>query len=249
MLTETFLHVPGIGRDTERGLWEQGCLTWSDYLSDPSRFSVGSASRELTRQTVEDSVVALDAGNHQYFHHALGLGEAWRAWPEFKDRTVYLDIETDGGRYGDAVTTIGLWDGKEFTALVKGQDLENFRDLISHYSMIVTFFGSGFDLPMLQKRFPGLVFDQIHLDLCPTFRRVGVRGGLKKIEVQMGLSRGEDTQGLSGLDAIRLWREYQRGRQASLDRLIAYNREDVVNLEHLTQIAYDRLRTSLRGLM
>jgi len=248
MLTQTFLHVPGVGRETEHALWEQGCLTWQDFLAEPGRFSVGSASPDLARATISESVEALATGNHQFFHRALGLSEAWRAWPDFRDRTVYLDIETDGGRYGEAVTTIGLWDGHEFTALVKGRDLENFRDIISHYSMIVTFFGSGFDLPMLLKRFPGLVFDQIHLDLCPTFRKVGVRGGLKKIEVQMGLSRGDDTNGLTGLDAIRLWREYQRGRESSLETLIAYNREDVVNLEHLADVAYQRLRASLRGL-
>lgn len=247
MLTQTFLHVPGIGRETERGLWEQGCATWDDYLAAPDRWSVGSASHELTRTTLAASVDALAQRRHQYFEQALGASEAWRAWPEFRDACVYLDIETDGTPRGDAVTTIGLWDGREFTVLVKGRDLENFRDVISRYSMIVTFFGGGFDLPMLRKRFPGIVFDQIHLDLCPTFRKIGVRGGLKRIEKQFGLSRADDTDGLSGLDAIRLWREYQRGREASLETLIAYNREDVVNLEALAEIAYGRLRASLRG--
>ncbi len=138
---------------------------------------------------------------------------------------------------------VGLYDGKDFQCLVKGDNLENFRDIISNYSMIVTFFGSGFDLPMLTKRFPGLKFDQLHIDLCPTLRRVGIRGGLKKIEKEIGISRGDELEGLNGYDAILLWQRYQRNRDDSaLEKLIAYNREDVVNLEKLAEIAFEKLK-------
>lgn len=190
-------------------------------------------------------MVALAERNHQFFETGLGNREAWRAWPEFSDRVCYLDIETDGGQSGDSITTVGMYDGKEFICLVKGQDLGSFPDVISRYGMIVTFFGQGFDIPMLKKAFPQVPFDQIHLDLCFALKRVGVRGGLKKIEKQFGINRGEDTDGLSGLDAIRLWREYMRGRDASLQTLIDYNREDVVNLETLAAITYGRLRADL----
>ena len=79
------------------------------------------------------------------------------------------------------------------------------------------------------------------MDLCHTLKRLGYRGGLKKIEKQLGINRGEDTDGLNGMDAIRLWREYLRGNEASLDTLIAYNQEDVVNLERLAEIAYSKM--------
>jgi len=141
------------------------------------------------------------------------------------------------------VTVIGLYDGKEFQCLVKGDNLENFRDIISNYSMVVTFFGSGFDIPVLQKRFPGIQLDQIHLDLCPALKRVGVRGGLKKIEKHLGINRSPETEGLNGYDAILLWRQFERNRnESALERLMAYNREDVVNLERLAEFAYDRLQ-------
>jgi uncharacterized protein len=39
--------------------------------------------------------------------------------------------------------------------------------------------------------------------------------------------------------AVRLWREYKRGRKSALDTLLAYNIEDVVNLEHLMYSAYN----------
>lgn len=242
MLERTFIHIPGVGEETERSLWRQGCSTWHHLLAEPDRFSCGTAGRDDVRGILERSVTSLSQGDHQFFRRGLGTKEAWRALPDFKKSCVYLDIETDGGQSGDSITTIGMYDGETYTCLVKGQDLENFRDLISNYSMIVTFFGTGFDIPMLQKRFRDVQFDQIHLDLCPTLRRLGYRGGLKKIEKQLGISRGDDTDGLNGLDAIRLWRRYLHLRDdKALETLIAYNREDVVNMVHLADIAYEGL--------
>lgn len=196
----------------------------------------------MVQKGCEDAVAALDGNDFPYFASALGSRESWRAWPEFRNRAVYLDIETDGGDTGDAVTTIGLYDGHRFTCLVRDQDLHEFPEIMSQYSMVVTFYGAGFDLPMLKKAFRGMEFPQVHLDLCFAFRQLGVRGGLKKIEKQMGIARGDDTDGLNGLDAIRLWREYQRGSDSALETLIEYNKEDVVNLETLTDILYQRMR-------
>jgi hypothetical protein len=246
VLTRTFLHIDGVGATTERSLWAQGCEDWDGFLADPSRYSVGTAGTEAVERAVRKSKSKLEKREHQFFRRALGLAEAWRAWPEFRDSCVYLDIETDGGSSGNSITTIGLYDGKEYVCLIQGQDLENFRDLITRYSMIVTFFGSGFDVPMLSKRFPDVKFDQIHLDLCPTLRRIGLHGGLKKIERELGIDRGEETAGLDGLAAIRLWRAYRmQGNERALRTLIAYNRQDVVNLETLAQYAYDHLRAQV----
>lgn len=244
MLQRTFCHVPGIGVTAERALWDQGCESWDSYLADPMRYSIGSADRDVARQVIEASRDALAGRRHQYFTHALGLGESWRAWEEFRDACVYLDIETDGGRHGSSITTIGLYDGREFQCLVQGHDLDSFRDIISHYAMVVTFFGSQFDMPLLQKRFRGQWFDQIHIDLCFALRKLGYKGGLKRIEKELGIARSEETDGLSGRDAIYLWQAYRRGHDASLERLIAYNREDVVNLETLADIAFTRLSAS-----
>lgn len=244
MLERTFLHIPGVGEHTERTLWAAGCHSWSDLASGLDRFSCGTAGSVEVARHLDRSRESLDNGHHQYFARALGASAAWRAWPEFRHRCVYLDIETDGGNTGAAITTIGLYDGKGFVGLVRDVDLGNFPDIISDYSMIVTFFGASFDLPMLQKRFGTVRFDQIHLDLCPTLRKLGLKGGLKSIEKQLGLTRGEDTDGLTGLDAIRLWRQHQRGHKTALETLLAYNREDVVNLETLTEYAYNRLKAT-----
>ena len=247
MLTRTFIHVPGLGAHTERELWRQGCVTWERFLQSPEEFQTGGCDRGLFERSVSGSVEALSIGNHQFFQSGLGSREAWRAWPEFRRKCVYLDIETDGGMGADSITCVGLYDGQAFRCLIAGEDLGLFPDIISHYSMIVTFFGSGFDLPMLRRAFPQFHQDHIHLDLCPTLKRLGYRGGLKKIEKQMGIARGDDTDGLDGKDAIRLWRMHQRGDRRALDTLIAYNQEDVVNMERLAEIAYDKLARQTLG--
>lgn len=244
MLERTFVHIPGVGRHTERALWSAGCHTWSDLAGGLDRYSTGTANRSDVSLHLETSQRSLEEGWHQYFAPRLGMNEAWRAWPEFRHRCVYLDIETDGGQSGGAITTIGLYDGKEFTGLVRDIDLGNFPDIISQYSMIVTFFGAGFDLPVIQKRFPTLRLDQIHLDLCPTLKKVGLRGGLKSIERHLDIIRSPRTAGLTGYDAVRLWREYLRGKDDSLEILLEYNREDVVNLEALAEHAYNRLKAT-----
>ncbi len=242
MLERTFVHIPGVGSTTEKLLWRQGCLSWHHLLSNLDKYSVGSADPKVVRATLEKSISALEKKEHQFFARRLNPRDAWRAFPAFRDNCVYLDIETDGGNSPASITTIGLYDGKEFRCLIKGQDLGNFPDIISNYSMIVTFFGTGFDIPVLQKAFKTTKLDQIHVDLCPVLRRLGVRGGLKKIEMGLGIERDPRTVGLNGLDAIKLWRKYQvLGDENALATLIAYNREDVVNLEKLADYTFGKM--------
>jgi len=243
VLENTFVHIPGLGLETERSLWDQGCVCWGDLLAGLDRYSVGQAERGVVKRTLDKSVKSLEKRDGSFFRKGLGLKDAWRAFPDFRDSCAYVDIETDGGQSGASITTIGVFDGVDYRCLVKGQDLQEFPELISRYGMIVSFYGANFDLPMLEKRFPDMRFSQIHLDLCPTLRQIGVVGGLKRIEKQLGISRGEDTEGMGGLDAIRLWRRYTTLRdEQALETLIAYNREDVVNLEYLAQYAYEHLK-------
>lgn len=247
MLRQTFIHIPGIGKETERSLWSQGCVDWATFLENRGEFNLNGAEAELVHRYVNESHEALERQEHQYFRLRLSASEAWRAWPDFRSSCVYLDIETDGGQQGNAITLIGLYDGVDFKGLVKGVDLENFRDEISRSSMIVSFFGLGFDVPMLIKRFKDVPMDHIHMDLASTLKKIGFRGGLKKIEKQLGWSRGPGIDGLTGLDAIRLWNEYCRGKAKSLEILLEYNRADVVNLERLAEIAYAQLSALTRG--
>ena len=70
-------------------------------------------------------------------------------------------------------------------------------------------------------------------------RSLGITGGLKGCEKKLGIDRKE-LDGVDGYFAVLLWREYLKsGNRAALDTLLAYNIEDVVNLETLMVIAYN----------
>jgi uncharacterized protein YprB with RNaseH-like and TPR domain len=82
----------------------------------------------------------------------------------------------------------------------------------------------------------------LHLDLCPLLRRLGLRGGLKVVERQVGLSRSPETDGLNGWDAVHLWWRYvDYNDERALATLLRYNREDVVHLSPLLALVYERL--------
>lgn len=246
MLRKTFRHLPGIGAETEARLWANGIDDWETLFDQIETAPVGAANRQEIAQLLYFHLQAYDNQQWEQLQGFLGLPLAWRAFRDLEPNCLYLDIETNGGNRGADITMIGLYDGQEFRALVKGQDLDEFEDAVDEASMFVTFFGSGFDIPMLRKKFSPYCFNKMHMDLCPTLRGLGYKGGLKKIEAQLGLERVESTQGLSGFDAVKLWNRYSGlGDESALELLTAYNREDVVNLQWLAHFAVDRLEAEL----
>ncbi len=46
---------------------------------------------------------------------------------------------------------------------------------------------------------------------------------------------------LTGFDAVRLWKQYERGDQDALDKLIKYNKEDIVNLKTIIELTYPKM--------
>jgi len=241
MLNASFIHIPGVGAKTEQRIWSAGVTSWRSFLADPSAAGLSAAATARIARSVEESLLRLDRSDHRFFASRLARREHWRAYPEFVDRIAYLDIETTS-LDGDDVTIIGLSDGRDIRVYQKGKDLEQFCEDIGGYGLIVTFFGSCFDVPFLCRRFPDLAFDHLHIDLCHALRRLGLTGGLKSIERRLGITRAPETEGLDGWDAVRLWREWERGSQEALDLLLAYNREDVRNMQLLLDYAYPRLR-------
>ena len=109
--------------------------------------------------------------------------------------------------------------------------------------------GAGFDHRFLQAAFPRLGLPPIHIDLRPTTRKLGLTGGLKAIEASLGLERDRAIRDLSGFDAVRMWRRYQRGDRGALDLLVEYNRADVIHLKTILEICYARLAAETRRLL
>jgi len=243
MLRQTFLHIDGVGYRTEERLWRAGVGSWDEFPKRSGRARIGG---RLARE-IEDELVrsddALRRGQHRYFASTLPRRETWRTWPEFRKDVAFLDIETTGLSMGrDAVTVVGVYDGRRERSYVRGVNLSALPGALAGKKLLVTFNGIRFDVPFLRKAFHRLNLDQIQLDVMYPLRRLGYTGGLKAVEQQLGLERGDETEGLSGADAVRLWSEYRKGDEGALDLLLEYNMEDVVNLEPLVERAYRELR-------
>lgn len=233
MLASTFVHVPGIGYVTERRIWEMGALTWPQFLDLHPGLDLSEGKKALLIPLVEESVARLEARDHAFFARILSSRDHWRAVSEFRDELAYLDIETTGCGWDDQITVIGLYDGFDMRAFVRGVNLDEFPAAVLRFKMLATFFGSGFDLPFIRRTFHDLSLDQLHVDLCFLMRRLGLSGGLKRVEGALGIRRRPETDGLDGFDAVRLWNEYRRGSGEALELLLLYNREDVMNMEAL----------------
>lgn len=261
MLPRTLLFLPGIGPVREGRLWKRGIETWADYRALPRVQGIRPRTKERHDQLLllAESALRSDPG---FFAHVLPPGEHWRAFPHFREGAAYIDIETTGDRENQ-VTVVGVRHAGQSRAFVKaaGQPREETwpcggvecadytPDAVTHFvrsaTTLVTFNGASFDLPVLQNegvRFPAVP----HVDLRPALARAGYEGGLKRIEETLGLGRAGDLKGLSGWDAVKLWRRWERdGDRAALDRLVAYNVADFENLEPLADVAFRTLEAQL----
>jgi len=238
MLKNTFIHIQGIGAITEQRLWESGIRDW-DAIGGDLPSPVAPRRKHFLLNGIEESWRHFDGCNPSYFSKLLPANQSWRLFPEFRDSTVYLDIETTGlDRYFNTITTIALYDGQEIKTYVHGQNLDDFIDEIYKYKVIVTYNGKSFDVPFLEHHF-NIRLRQAHIDLRYVLSSLGFRGGLKGCERQLGMDRG-DLKDIDGFFAVLLWEEYQRtGEQKTLDTLLAYNIQDTINLENLMVTAYN----------
>lgn len=144
----------------------------------------------------------------------------------------YLDIETDER---NAVTVVGLYRPDRGIVQLVGDEIS--RDALlaalEGVDIIVTYNGSRFDIPVLEKRLGvDLRTRFASLDLMYECWRRRLFGGLKAVERRLGIGRG--VADVDGREAMRLWRRHIDENDASaLDVLVAYNRDDVLNLVEL----------------
>ena len=147
----------------------------------------------------------------------------------------YLDIETcPAGQ----VTVVGIYrEDRGFRQLVGGQITDvAVWEALDGADTLCTYNGDRFDLPILERQTRLELRSHFRsLDLLRECRRVGLKGGLKRMEERFGIARA--TRGMNGWDALHLWSRYQsQGDQEALRLLLEYNREDVMNLIQLERI-------------
>ncbi len=241
MLRQTFCHIKGVSEKGESALWHAGIQDWHQFFEPSDRLDkMLSANKIKTLTTwLQDSESALDRRDHRFFSGFLPPQAHWRLFREFRDRTAYVDIETTGlSKESNEITTIALYDGQTIRHYINGVNLEAFPEDIQAYDLLVTYNGKCFDLPFMAKFFQ-IEFHHSHIDLRYVLKSLGYSGGLKGCEKQFGLAR-RDLEGVDGYFAVLLWQTYQSTKQTNaLETLLAYNIEDVINLEFLMHQAYN----------
>jgi len=168
-------------------------------------------------------------------------------------RWLALDIETTGlAPPYSRVTVVGICGhATGFAPVALVADDAGWEERLAGYlcdtDVLVTFNGTGFDVPFLcgtlgwgPERFP-----PFHVDLCPLWRRLGYKGGLKRVQVQLGFVRETDLAELDGYAAVLLWKSHRSGHPGALPTLVRYCLEDVVVLLPMAREAYDRAAADL----
>ena len=155
------------------------------------------------------------------------------------DIEAYLDIETTGLSPTDCmVTVVGIYvcNGED-TRVVQlvGNDItaESILEALEGVRIIHTYNGSRFDLPFLRYCL-GIDLSRMypHRDLMYDCWRNNLYGGLKAVERQLGIERR--LKDMNGYEAVRLWWKYVDSFDLdALNKLLEYNKEDVVNLRFL----------------
>ncbi|MDY6971398.1 MAG: ribonuclease H-like domain-containing protein [Thermodesulfobacteriota bacterium] len=240
MLEHTFIHIPGIGEKTEQILWKRGIRTWHDFLTH-QEVVFSPARDEMVRQDLKTSIGHCE--DIKFFQSRLPSRDMWRLFEAFKDKSVYLDIETSGGfQEVDEITVIGLYDGKTVKSFVNGINLDEFEVAIAEYDLVITFSGTSFDLPFIRRWFKNIYLPPAHIDLRFLLKKLGYKGGLKKIEKDLGITREHEIAAMDGYAAVLLWKAYQWGDKSALERLIQYNTADIVNLRPIMEIGYHEMK-------
>jgi hypothetical protein len=248
MIQNSFIFMPRITQNKEKIIWSQGINCWDDFLKEKSIKGITEAKKPSYNRLIEDAKKHLYDENAGFFKSTVPTGETWRLYNTFKEDVCYLDIETTG-YYGD-ITVLGLYDGYNTKTFVKGESLfkDRIEEELSRYKMFITFNGASFDLPVIRRQF-NIDFNVPHIDLRFAAKKIGLSGGLKKIEQEIGINRAEEVQGVTGEDAVMLWRQYRAtGEKKYLDLLVQYNEEDIVNLKQLSEYVIPRLWKQTRNV-
>jgi len=240
MIRNSFIFLNNIGYSKEKSLWNSGILSWDDFLKKGMISGISKISKEKNNKKIMDAERALDNKNAEFFKIYFPKKENWRLYDEFRDYSLFLDIETD--EYSKP-TVISLSDGYDCKTFIRGfnLDFKIIEKIISNYKMIVTFNGLSFDLRILRRYLK--LNNKILLDLRPVFVRLGYNKGLKDIERIFRIKRDKRVEVLRGEDALFLWNSFLKTKNTEhLKLLIEYNYYDAYNLKPLAEIAYKKMK-------
>ncbi len=247
MIRNSFCFLPGISAQRESKIWQSGIHEWKHFIDAKKVTGLSDERKQIHDSLLKHAHSQLLEENAHWFASIMPKNQHWRLYNQFKDDACFLDIETDG-YYGN-ITVVGIYDGKEAHTFVRGINLDKklISNVLSRHKIMLTFNGSSFDLPVI-KRYFNLTPNMPHIDLRHVCAKVGLTGGLKKIEGDLGIKRPEEVQGITGMEAVYLWQNYQGTQNRKyLDLLVQYNTEDIINLPKIAESVIPALWKEVRG--
>jgi uncharacterized protein YprB with RNaseH-like and TPR domain len=192
------------------------------------------------------ALAALAADDPLPLTTALPGTEQWRVLHAWHEQATFFDIETSGLEPESAVTLVVCLHRGRLLRFLKDENLDDFLPLLDEVKLLVSFNGSGFDVPRIESRFHVPRIPCAHLDLRWACHHCGWRGGLKNIERALGLVRPPDLRGLGGAEAVWLWRQWEETRRPAARRLLErYCAADVLSLRWLAAIVLAERRCAV----
>lgn len=249
MIQSSFIFLPKISNKKEQNIWKQGIKNWNDFLKAESIKGISKKAKAFYDLKIREAKKELADDNSFYFQKLLPSTETWRLYEYFKEDCCFLDIESY--EYGKNIIIVGLYDGIDTKIMVKNINLNMniLKKELEKYKIIITFNGSSFDIPNINKYYPKTIPEIAHIDLRHASVKVGLKGGLKMIEEQLNIKRPQHLKAY-GENPIDLWRAFKAsGDKEYLDLLIQYNEEDIINLKPLMEYVYEKLKSIHGGLM
>ncbi len=246
MITNTFIFLERIGDKLEQNIWKNGVYSWENFLKRNTIKGLSRHRKLYYDRKILNARKALYNFDSSYFIDLLPQSETWRLYEFFKDDSVFLDIETTGlSKNNDDITIFGLYDGINTKIMINGInfDYASLKKELQKYKLIVTFNGASFDLPFIEKRYPGLIPKIPNFDVKSVTNKLGLKGGLKNIEKSLEIKRTQIIDKFYGGDALTLWRMYHAtGDDYYLNLLIEYNEYDIINLKIVAEHCVKKMK-------
>ncbi len=231
MIDQTFLHCKGIGPTSQQKLFDAGFNNWQAALDNSEKLPLTEKIRPGLIKEISECARALEDENIHALVNKFKAGDQWRILGYYFDKASYFDIETSFKDNDMIVTVIGCYHKGELYHFIRGENLDDFLDLLDDIDLLVSFNGKSFDIPHILNAYHIPSIPCPHIDLRWVCFHCDYTHGLKYIEKEMGIIRPDDLKGVDGFEAVYMWHDWVNGNAESRRKLIRYCGADVVSLQ------------------
>ena len=234
MIRGALQHLPGLGPERLKRLAEDGIGDWLSLRENLAAARLGPGGRDRLLAAIEACEQAVQARDLPFLTRTFAPRDQWRILAAFHDEAAYFDIETSGLDVYSHITLIAAEHRGELKTFLFNENLDEFLDLVEDVGLLVSFNGASFDVPRVLQQFHIPALNCGHIDLRWLCYHDQLRGGLKEIERTLDIARPGDLDGVSGEDAVMLWRLWDdREHRGARELLVRYCCADVLALKLL----------------